>query len=446
MGEIAQAFRERLDRKLALRLALYGAVGGGIGATVGWLLWLTAIVLNWEMFLVALLGAVLAFIVEWLRGYYSVANPEAGSEDDGEAERGRRQERVSSSNRPWYLLAGIFGFVIPLGWLTLEHLASHVVALAFLPCLASIAGFAFPGAMVALAIWPGTTKGPLVSILNGAATLPLAGLLFLSMWLIFAAMVPLRQNRYLLYLLSWWFLYTSLFCFVSSIVWLLRSIPRWIRKLFGGPGAETATFHPSSLLLAPALIPVLIAYVGSPRNQAFVERLDQDPGPFNLGPDLTLRAVNSAVRAPDLLPPSLWLKAEDQLPAAANAEGSRWPPILQGAGSWLARQVGCDNPNPKLPGSPFFLDIRGRPKSEAPKQNSAWVCAQFRLGIASPMVRSCFVLFGFGAGTTLACFWERRLRPIVYPSSHTKRMDRRAAVVVGLFLLFTIVVVRLRSG
>ncbi len=114
------------------RIALASGILGAVGATLGWLGWLTVRVWSRDLLVTVLVGGALGAAIHWFRHYFQVSKREhLGAPQAGAA----NHPPVRAPARAALYWAGGFGFL----GLATEHLVAHMTAEFLVPFLASLA-------------------------------------------------------------------------------------------------------------------------------------------------------------------------------------------------------------------------------------------------------------------------------------------------------------------
>jgi hypothetical protein len=316
-------------------------------------------------------------------------------------------------------------------------------ALVLRPCAASVVVFSLAGAVLAVAFWPGPGGKSWITPAHPASFFCVPAVVSFPMWLAFCSMRALRLETHwrpflepLKVLFAWWAVYYIVFCTwnacIRGFMWLTARL-RGSRK-HGGQRAQSVALLPSGFFVIVSLV-----CVGRPRAEAWYQKEGDIPSPGHWFGELLHWAVNTAIVAPDLVPPHLWKETEERLP------NRHWPPVLSAFGSTVAQRIGCGEPIP-APSAPWFIEVPGQPdRSRIAVRNSRLLCSQLQNGLASPMFRSSFILMGFGLGLAFAGLYERRRRFTGY-DHRLRTKDQRAALAIVILQAIIILAVRTSSG
>jgi hypothetical protein len=412
------------ERILRLRGALYGGIGGSLGATVGWLLWIAVLAFqeNWkEVTGSVLTGAAVGFIADLAENYLESAREEAAG-PISHAERQRRKQHARHHSRKRARAAMLATALLFLGF-AIEHLVSHVINVVLFPFLASVVGFFLPGAMFAYKCWHLPYKGGWdFDCIEGAVA---AGLLSgIAAGVVFSVM---NRAPSFLQALAWWFTFSiSLALVYAATRPLLRKTLKY---------HLTDTFHATAPILAVPLLIGLMLTFSDPTNQQIIRESRDFPSLTAAVENMWVDVVNQMLASGDL-PEAFWKRAEQGLndQASPHQESDE---VQSPWGTAIARRMGCI-----ANGNNSSALNNGNTKPNGEEQNSqAVLCKEVERGFASGIVRSWFVLSTFALGLKWAYGTERKFRPVDYgEDSDTRRKDFSAlnwiTVAIVAFVLF----------
>ncbi|MEV6692677.1 hypothetical protein AB0M35_14520 [Micromonospora sp. NPDC051196] len=387
-GTAAPAARRKPQPGVLLRYPLFCGVIGGVGATLGWFVWVAIAVFRQNpgpSVLSIVVGSVTGLTVEMILHYRRVARADATDSDC----------RATSL---WQLLRSIAVFSV--GGLVLQTVLTNtfaeIVKEVYRPFLASFATFLIAGAALGI-VWvlaaTHTELGPgtmfmLLMLTGTVVALPLwaYGLLARSGWDYDA-------------LAAWWTL--------TSLAVLFAFLASGTRFVWGV--AVLAVTVIAVVMLWATMTPLEVTARYSTSNSA--------RGLMQLAVDLS----ESILHAPDM-PADSWNAAARGLsknPSGFIATTQAGHPVTD----WIARTADCSH-------------IPATPTDRYPQRyliRKTQACGQLALGTGSALARSFLVVLAFAISIGFAPRIEARTRPNTYRHHRLRFYDR--ALAIGLVVL-----------
>jgi hypothetical protein len=378
-------------RYTAFRIALATGILGAVGATLGWIGWLTGKVLSWPLVLTVLVGAGLGVVVHWIRHYVQVARKESqGVAPHSAAGAGDHRPRSVVA----LFWAGGFGFL----GLVSEHLVAHMAAEFLRPLLASLASLLPAGVIIGWRMNRGrpSDENFFQLIAEGLITGAMITLVTGFIWHFGFGEVPWFA------LVSWWGM-------IGIGVRIMTGTDR------------------NAVRLAEPVIAVVMVFAATfllnllPTTRATYERF----GALGNVP-LILRTMSAEIQQSPALPATFWLDAERRY-QEEHVEKKATISMADALGP--ARR---DTTRSSLQG----LGL-SRAVSALTDTSIEHAAVQETPGARTEYLRSWLVVLLFALGVGAAPGVERALRPVDYPSSETYRRDITLAIVVVLVLVAT---------
>lgn len=418
-GSALSWLRGRFD-SLVVRESLYFGIFGGLGATLGWFVWVAVAILvahPRDVWVSAVVGATIGAALDGARRYREAArrNPDDELAPVSAENRQSGPHQATPPNRSRLHWIPFFGLAFTtLGVLlgaAAEQSVGDLIKEVRFPFLFSMLTYSIGGIGVGVAArLTKDMKGLswvwfLVLMLPGAVI----GLLLSLVNLLTGTNVEIES------LVAWWAVITA----VGAIAITSAHQSPW-RAAFIGIAAIAVV---ALVVLSTSLIPF-------EKDDAETQRHPQVRALMHLAVSIS----ESMLTAPDI-PAASWTAADAKLQATGSDDLIK-PGVPPVASQWLADVEGCSHiPTRPDPDNPARLLAR---KHE--------LCTQLVAATGSSWTRSAIVLFLFWLGLITATRVERRWRPANYEIHTVRRADRLALTFVTTGLLVGLLVLGLTGA
>jgi hypothetical protein len=382
----------------ASRELLFGGLLSSLGASLGWLIWLSFEKEGLSVLKAPAIGALFGCCFEWLREYVVVAAresaPEKGASAHGSVERTPRLPL-------WRIVTASVGFALLFwGLVVFDHFIGEHLHEAWLPLLKSIATMFPAGVALSWVLKNAPLAEPAHNVFEFVfgkllrviciAVCPMAANAAMQLAM---DLDPVLNGRFLAFLtpMAGWWLLVGLGCELVPGRWADNRSKAVFGVFLGG------------FLLLAFSSPTLMRWFTTPPAPP-----ETFPRMFQVVWESLGDVAEAALSGPDL-PALYWKEAENAEQQTTRRRGMSAAPDE----------------------TPFEEKVRRRWQT---------IRGELGLGRSSWLIRSELVMLFFGLGISVAPWVEARLRPKNYPTSETCKADRRLWKFMGGLLAITVVI------